>query len=86
MDKSTLSDANKRWEADVFGNIYNELIKKYGCFIPDSRIKEVIKKQIEIIDRSTISPFKDIMKTLKRPCVFSNLISFCKIHLFNYIH
>jgi hypothetical protein len=27
-----------------------------------------------------------IQKTLKKPWGFSNLVSFCKIHLFNYIH
>ncbi len=27
-----------------------------------------------------------IQKTLKKPWAFSNLVSFCKIHLFNYIH
>jgi IS4 transposase len=27
-----------------------------------------------------------IKKTLKRSWAFSNLVSFCKIHLFNYIH
>ena len=27
-----------------------------------------------------------IQKKLKRPWAFSNLVSFCKIHLFNYIH
>jgi hypothetical protein len=59
--KSTLSDANQRRQADVFGVIYNELLLKYGHFISDSRIKAVIKKQIEIFDSTTISLFKDIM-------------------------
>jgi len=27
-----------------------------------------------------------IQKKLKRSWAFSNLVSFCKIHLFNYIH
>ena len=27
-----------------------------------------------------------IQKSLKRSWAFSNLVSFCKIHLFNYIH
>ena len=27
-----------------------------------------------------------IQKMLKRKWAFSNLVSFCKIHLFNYIH
>ena len=64
--KSTLSDANKRRNADVFGSIYNQLLKKYGHLISDSRIKNVINKQIEIIDSSTISLFKDILKCVGR--------------------
>jgi hypothetical protein len=64
--RSTLSDANKRRESDVFGSIYNSLLKQYGHFISDSRIKSVIDKQIEIIDSSTISLFKDILKCVGR--------------------
>ncbi len=64
--KSTLSDANKRRDADVFGDIYNKLLKQYGHFISDSRIKDVINKQIEIIDSSTISLFNDILKCVGR--------------------
>lgn len=64
--KSTLSDANKRRDAKVFGNIYNELLKQYGHLLSDSRIKKVIDKQIEIFDSSTISLFKDIMKCVGR--------------------
>jgi len=60
--KSTLGDANQRRDADVFGIIYNKLLLKYGHHISDSRIKDVIKKQIEIIDSTTISLFKDILK------------------------
>ena len=64
--KSTLSDANKRRQADVFGLIYNELLLKYGHFISDSRIKDVMNKQIEIFDSTTISLFKDILKCVGR--------------------
>ena len=64
--KSTLSDANKRRDANVFGDIYNKLLKQYGHHISDSRIKDVINKQIEIIDSSTISLFKDILKCVGR--------------------
>lgn len=64
--KSTLSDANMRRKADVFGSIYNGLLKQYGHFISDSRIKDVINKQIEIIDSSTISLFKNILKCVGR--------------------
>jgi len=59
--KSTLSDANLRRSADVFGLIYNLLMVQYGNFISDSRIKEVIKKQIKIFDSTTISLFSNIL-------------------------
>ena len=64
--KSTLSDANKRRGAEVFGLIYNKLLKKYDQFISDSRIKKVINKQIEIFDSTTISLFQDILKCVGR--------------------
>jgi len=64
--KSTLADANQRRDADVFGFIYNQLLLKYGHFISDSRIKDVIKKQIEIFDSTTISLYKEVMKCVGR--------------------
>lgn len=64
--KSTLADANKRRSSDVFGSIYNGLLKQYGHLLSDSRIKDVINKQIEIFDSSTISLFKDILKCVGR--------------------
>jgi hypothetical protein len=48
--KSTLADANERRDADVFGTIYNKLLRQYGHYLSDSRIKDVIDKQVEIID------------------------------------
>ena len=59
--KSTLADANKRRDAEVFGEIYNHLLKKYNHVFSDSRVKDVINKQIEIFDSTTISVFKDIL-------------------------
>lgn len=64
--RSTLSDSNQQRSAEVFGYIYNQLLLKYGHHISDSRIKDVIKKQIEIIDSSTISLFQDILKCVGR--------------------
>ena len=64
--KSTLADANQRRDADVFGFIYNQLLLKYGHFISDSRIKDVIMKQIEIFDSTTISLYNDVMKCVGR--------------------
>lgn len=107
--RSTLSDANKNRKIDFFEDIYNKLLIEYGSVFSDSRIQDVLKKQVKIVDSTTISLFKDILscvgrkskdgkrkggikvhtavikKRLKRSWAFSNLVSFCKIHLFNYI-
>ena len=64
--RSTLSDANKRRSSEVFCAIYNALLKQYGHLLSDSRIKDVINKQIEIFDSTTISLFSDIMKCVGR--------------------
>lgn len=64
--RSTLSDANRKRDVLVFENIYHQLLKQYGGFLSDSRIKDVIKKQIKIFDSSTISLFKAIMGCVGR--------------------
>jgi len=64
--RSTLSDANKKRDVLVFENIYHQLLKQYGGFLSDSRIKDVINKQVKIFDSSTISLFKDIMECVGR--------------------
>lgn len=64
--RSTLSDANKNRDVLVFENIYNGLLKQYSPFLSDSRIKEVIKKQVKIFDSTTISLFKDILEGVGR--------------------
>lgn len=64
--RSTLSDANKNRDVLVFENIYHGLLKQYSPFLSDSRIKEVIKKQVKIFDSTTISLFKDILEGVGR--------------------
>jgi hypothetical protein len=64
--KSTLADANQRRDSEVFGKIYNNLLVQYGRVFSDSRVKNVIDKQIEIFDSTTISLFKDILKCVGR--------------------
>jgi hypothetical protein len=64
--RSTLSDANKKRNVLVFENIYHQLLRQYGSSLSDSRIKDVIKKQVKIFDSSTISLFKDIMGCVGR--------------------
>lgn len=64
--RSTLSDANKRRTSDVFSGIYHSLLGKYSYVISDSRVKQVIDKQVEIFDSTTISLFQDILQCTGR--------------------
>ena len=64
--RSTLSDANKNRNVEVFAEIYNELLKAYGYVLSDSRIHDVIQKQVKIVDSTTISLFKDILNCVGR--------------------
>ena len=64
--RSTLSDANMRREADVFCDIYNDLLKEYQYIISDSRMKQIINKHVKIFDSTTISLFQDILKCTGR--------------------
>ena len=64
--RSTLSDANKNRKVEFFEDIYNKLLNQYGSVLSDSRIKEVINKQVKIVDSSTISLFKDILGCVGR--------------------
>src|SRR5690554_5422916 len=64
--RSTLSDANKRRSPEFFADVYRQLLKEYHHCISDSRVKDVINKQIEIFDSTTISLFQDIMRCVGR--------------------
>ena len=44
-----------------FEDIYNKLLIEYGSVLSDSRIQDVLKKQVKIVDSTTISLFKDIL-------------------------
>jgi len=64
--RSTLSDANKTRKVEFFENIYHRLLEQYGSVLSDSRIEEVLDKQVKIVDSTTISLFKDILKCVGR--------------------
>ena len=64
--KSTLSDANAVRTPDVFERIYQGLLKQYGQFISDSRLKVQLAHELHIIDSTSISLFKDILKSVGR--------------------
>jgi hypothetical protein len=59
--RSTISDANNRRQADVFGEIYYSLYKKYAGFLSDSRKNKVSK--LYIFDATTISLFQEVLRT-----------------------
>lgn len=58
--RSTLSDANKNRKVEFFEDIYNKLLREDGSVLSDSRIQDVLKKQVTIVDSTTISLFKKI--------------------------
>ena len=64
--RSTLSDANKRRSVDFFSGVYHDLLREYSHVISDTRFKQVINKQIEIFDSTTISLFQEILKCVGR--------------------
>lgn len=64
--KSTLADANKGRNLEFFVEIYNELLKKYGFVLSDSRVEQAIAKQVKIVDSSIISLFKEILESVGR--------------------
>lgn len=59
--RSTFSEANKRRKFEVFEEIYSGLYKNYQQILPDSR-SGCIDKNIVIVDSTTISLFKEILK------------------------
>jgi Transposase DDE domain/Domain of unknown function (DUF4372) len=63
--KSTLGDANKRRDAEVFGSMYSKLIQQYKEVLSDSKLK-IHNYNVKIIDSTTISLFKDILKATGR--------------------
>jgi len=64
--RSTLSDANKNRKVEFFEDIYNKLLREYGSVLSDSQIQDVLKKQVKIVDSTTISLFKDILSCVGR--------------------
>jgi hypothetical protein len=60
--RSTLSDANKRRDSKIFGEIYNDVYRKYRTILSDSSPKEPSVKNLLIVDSTTITLFSDILK------------------------
>lgn len=64
--RSTLSEANKRRVSDVFADIYMSVYQRHGDSLTDSRLKDADMKRLYIMDSTTISLFKDILKGVGR--------------------
>ena len=78
--KSTLSDANKRRSHIVFQDIYYSLLNEYHKIISDSRKSYSWENQLEIIDSSTISLFKDILNCVGRKPITGKRKGGIKVH------
>jgi hypothetical protein len=64
--RSTLSEANGRRSSNVFGEIYMSVYRKHASFLTDSRLKDADMKRLYIMDSTTITLFKDILKGVGR--------------------
>ena len=62
VKRSTLSDANKRRSSDFFADIYYSLLTKYRKDISDSRTSTIPHHNLYIIDSTTITLFKQVLK------------------------
>jgi len=67
--RSTLSDANSKRSYEVFEHFYRDIYRRYRHILPDSRSKTSWFSRLYIVDSTTISLFKEILKNAGRtPC------------------
>lgn len=64
--RSTISDANARRSSLIFEGIYKELYRNYGQSLSDSRNSRKWISKLFIVDSTTISLFKEILKNAGR--------------------
>lgn len=64
--RSTFSEANQRRSSSVFGDIYMSVYRKYASDLADSRLSDADLRRLYIMDSTTISLFKDILKGVGR--------------------
>jgi Transposase DDE domain/Domain of unknown function (DUF4372) len=64
--RSTLSDGNKKRKSNVFGALYHKLFEKYKHVISDSKYNSRFSEKLYILDSTTISLFKAILKPAGR--------------------
>jgi hypothetical protein len=64
--RSTLSEANQRRSSNLFGEIYMEVYLRNRKHLADSRLSDADMKRLYIMDSTTITLFKDILKGVGR--------------------
>lgn len=64
--RSTFSEANLRRNSLVFGDIYKNVYRKHASTLADSRLNDSDLKRLYIMDSTTISLFKDILRGVGR--------------------
>ncbi len=66
VKRSTFSEANLRRNSKVFGDIYMSVYRNHASSLADSRLSDADLKRLYIMDSTTISLFKDILKGVGR--------------------
>jgi hypothetical protein len=64
--RSTLSEANQRRSSRLFGAVYMEVYRRNRGSLADSRLSDTDMKRLYIMDSTTITLFKDILKGVGR--------------------
>lgn len=78
--KSTLSDANRKRPSKVFEDIYKDLFSRYRASLPDSRSRTAWSSRLYLIDSTTISLFKEVLKNAGRPGIDGRKKGGLKVH------
>jgi hypothetical protein len=64
--RSTFSEANQRRSSKAFGDIYMSVYRSHQSDLADSRLSDADMRRLYVMDSTTISLFKDILKGVGR--------------------
>ena len=78
--RSTLSDANIARSEGFFGALYDKLYRRYKEVLSDSHLDKQLLKRVYLIDSTTISLFKAIMKCVGRKPIDGKSKGGIKVH------
>ena len=66
VKRSTFSEANIRRDSKIFGDIYMSVYQNHASTLTDSRLSDADMKRLYIMDSTTITLFKEILKGVGR--------------------